>query len=144
MPFLSVRSMISAGLVLVAAGLASLSQAAGPRKSALERYGIGGHIQAIGLHHGFHIETVAIDSDAFADQLRQHDIIVKVDGDVIRNLDHLRAVLAEAYLGDGEVTLTYTRGESLIHHVVKSHLKREDARRVGRKPRPEDDTDGTR
>jgi len=41
----------------------------------------------------------APESDAARDQLRPHDIIVKVDGDVIRSLDHLRAVIAEAYLG---------------------------------------------
>src|SRR5829696_8634246 len=101
--------LVASGILLVASGFAN---ADGTRLTAFERYGIGGHIQPIGLHHGFHIQTVAPGSDAGRDRLMPHDVIVKVDGDVIRSLDHLRAVLAEAYLDEAEVTLTYTRGIS--------------------------------
>ena len=135
----TIRSIVASWLILAAAGFAI---AEGTRISAFERYGIGGHIQPIGIHHGFHIETVKPGSDAARDQLKPHDVIVKVDGDVIRNLDHLRAVLAEAYLNDAEVTLTYTRGISITHHVVKSRLGQEDVKRLTKKPRPE--TDETR
>src|SRR5215218_4123354 len=100
----TIRLLAASGILLVASGFAN---ADGTRITAFERYGIGGHIQPIGIHHGFHIERVAPESDAARDQLKPHDIIVKVDGDVIRSLDHLRAVLAEAYLNRAEVTLTY-------------------------------------
>lgn len=126
--------MVASGMLLVASGLAS---ADGTRLTAFERYGIGGYIQPIGIHHGFHIQTVAPASDASRDQLMPHDIIVKVDGDVIRSLDHLRAVLAEAYLNEAEVTLTYTRGVSITHHVVKSRLGHAAVKSLAKKRRLE-------
>jgi S1-C subfamily serine protease len=131
--------MVASGVLLVASGFAA---ADGTRPTAFERYGIGGHIQPIGLHHGFHIQAVAPGSDASRDQLMPHDIIVKVDGDVIRSLDHLRAVLAEAYLNEAEVTLTYTRGGSIVHHVVKSRLGQADVKALAKKRRLE--PEGTR
>src|SRR6266404_1400004 len=129
----AIRSILASAMILAASGFAI---ADGTRITAFERYGIAGRIQPIGIHHGFHIERVAPESDAARDQLRPHDIIVKVDGDVIRSLDHLRAVLAEAYLDDAEVTLTYTRGVSITHHVVKSKLGQVDERRLSRKRPP--------
>ena len=144
MPFKSIRSTITAGLILASVGWSSLSFGDGTRATSLERYGLGGHIQAIGVHHGFHIETVAVDSPAAKDQLKAHDVIVKVDGDVIRNLDHLRAVLAEAYVDDGGVTLTYMRGTSLTHHVLKCHLKQEALKPIGKRRRPDAEGDDSR
>ncbi|WP_406694743.1 PDZ domain-containing protein [Singulisphaera sp. Ch08] len=126
----SIRSIVASCLILGAAGFAT---AEGGRTTAFERYGIGGYSQAIGIRHGFHIESVTPDSDAARDQLKPHDVIVKVDGDVIRSLDHLRAILAEAYLNNAEVTLTYTRGLSITHHVVKSRLGQPDVKSVAKK-----------
>src|SRR5689334_12605254 len=124
--------MVAAGVLLAASGFAG---ADGTRLTAFERYGIGGYIQPIGIHHGFHIQTVVPASDASRDQLLPHDIIVKVDGDVIRSIDHLRAVLAEAYLNDAKVTLTYTRGVSIAHHVVKSRLGQAAAKPLAKRRR---------
>ena len=126
--------LVASGILLVASGVAN---ADGTRLTAFERYGISGYIQPIGLHHGFHIQTVAPGSDAGRNHLMPHDIIVKIDGDVIRSLDHLRAVLAEAYLNEADVTLTYTRGGSIVHHVVKSRLGRWDVKALAKKRRPE-------
>ena len=140
----SMRSTVAACLIFASASWSPPCRGGGSHATALERYGLGGHIQPIGVHHGFHIETVAVDSPAAEDQLRANDVIVKVDGDVIRNLDHLRAILAEAYLGDGEVTLTYTRGTSLAHHSLKCHLKPEGVKAVARRRRADAESDAPR
>ncbi|WP_435016181.1 PDZ domain-containing protein [Tundrisphaera sp. TA3] len=140
MTFHLIRSTIVAGLILASASWTAPARGEGHHATALERYGLGGRIQAIGVHHGFHIETVAAGSPADEDQLRAHDVIVMVDGDVIRSLDHLRAVLAEAYMGDGDVTLTYTRGTSLTHRVLKPHLK-PSVTPVARRARPDGERD---
>ena len=127
------------GLVLLVGVAAAPGHGDGTRPTALARYGLTGHIQPVGLHHGFHVESVQVDSAADADQVMPHDVIVKVDGDVIRSLDHLRAVMAEAYADDGEVSVTYTRGPSLVHHVAKYHLRTRPVQPVVRKPRPAED-----
>jgi S1-C subfamily serine protease len=120
------RSSIRAAVMLaVFVSLARPSLFAGPNRiNSIERFGIGGFIQPIGLHHGFHIERVAPDSAAEKDGLRPHDIIVKVDGEVIRSIDHLRAELAEAFADDGKVTITYLRGGSLVHHDLRCNVKK--------------------
>jgi S1-C subfamily serine protease len=120
--------------------LAVSSVIAGPaRVSSIERFGIGGYIQPIGLHHGFHIERVAPDSAAEKDTLRPHDVIVKVDGEPIRSVDHLRAVLAEAFADDGAVTITYIRGGSLAHHDLECNVKKAPAKTAKkRKAEPDD------
>ncbi len=75
----SIRAAAVAASLLVV-GASSLL--AGPaRLNSIERFGIGGYIQPVGLHHGFHIERVAPDSAASKDHLQPHDIIVKVDGE---------------------------------------------------------------
>jgi S1-C subfamily serine protease len=126
----STSSAIVACLILT---LASTAQAQNHRPTAIDLYGIGGHTQPIGVHHGYHIEMVKAGSAADADHLRPHDVIIKVDGESIRNIDHLRAVLAEAALNDGEVTITYTRGASIEHHVMKAHPRAEVVKPVGKK-----------
>ncbi len=114
-----VRSLIRMSMAALLAFSASSLMAGPNRVNSIERFGIGGFIQPIGLHHGFHIERVAPDSAAAKDQLRPHDVIVKVDGEPIRSIDHLRAALAEAFADDGEVTITYLRGGSLVHHDLR-------------------------
>jgi membrane-associated protease RseP (regulator of RpoE activity) len=127
--------------LLVLAGSSLL--AGTTRVSSIERFGIGGYIQPVGLHHGFHIERVAPDSAAEKDKLQPHDVIVKIDGEVMRSIDHLRAVLAEAYADDGEVTITLIRGASLVHHDIKCNVKKVAAKtaRGKRKADPDDDED---
>jgi membrane-associated protease RseP (regulator of RpoE activity) len=136
------RSSIAA--TVVSAGLlafASSALAAGPtRVSSIERFGIGGYIQPVGLHHGFHIERVSPASAAANDKLQPHDIIVKIDGDVIRSLDHLRAILAEAYADNGEVTITYIRGGSLVHHDLHCNVKKAPPK-TANKPKADPDAD---
>jgi PDZ domain len=122
----SIRAAAVAAALLAFAGPSLL---AGPnRGSSIERFGIVGYIQPIGLHHGFHIDRVAPGSAAEKDNLEPHDIIVKVDGEVIRSVDHLRAALAEAFADDGEVTITYIRGGSLIHHDINCNVKKAPAK----------------
>ena len=111
-----------AGLTLAGTG-PSAALAAGERQNAIERYGLGGFILPIGLHHGFHIEKVAPDSPAERDRLAPHDIIVKVDGEEIRSLEHLRTLLTDIDEDDGEAELTIIKNGGLEHHVVKCHLK---------------------
>jgi S1-C subfamily serine protease len=129
-----VRSAIRVATAMVAfLAFAGPSLFAGPnRVNSIERFGIGGFIQPIGLHHGFHIERVAPDSAAGKDQLRPHDVIVKIDGEPIRSIDHLRAALAEAFADDGEVTITYLRGGSLVHHDLRCNVKRPPAKTAGK------------
>jgi S1-C subfamily serine protease len=126
MATLPIRMAFVAGALLAFAGSSLL---AGPtRLNSIERFGIGGFLQPIGLHHGFHIERIAPDSAAEKDRLLPHDVIVKVDGEPIRSLDHLRAVLAEAFVDDGEVTITYLRGGSLVHHDLRCNVKKAPAK----------------
>jgi membrane-associated protease RseP (regulator of RpoE activity) len=138
------RSSIVAALVSAAfVAFAGSPLVAGPtRLNSIERFGIGGYIQPVGLHHGFHIERIAPDSAAAQDKLLPHDIIVKIDGDAIRSLDHLRAILAEAFADDGAVTITYIRGGSLIHHDLHCNVKKA-APKTASKPKadPDDDAD---
>ncbi len=141
------RSSIRAAAVVAASLLVvgASSLLAGPaRLNSIERFGIGGYIQPVGLHHGFHIERVAPDSAAAKDHLQPHDIIVKVDGEVIRNLEHLRAVLAEAYGDDGEVTITYIRGASLTHHDLHCNVKKAVEKTARRKPKVDEDDEEIR
>ena len=121
-----VRSSIRAAVVSAAfLAFAGPSLFAGPnRVNSIERFGIGGFIQPVGLHHGFHIERIAPDSAAEKDKLQPHDVIVKVDGEAIRSIDHLRAALAEAFADDGQVTITYIRGASLVHHDLRCNVKK--------------------
>ncbi len=134
------RSSIRATFVGVALlAFAGSTLLAGPtRVNSIERFGIGGYIQPVGLHHGFHIERVAPDSAAAKDRLQPHDVIVKVDGEPIRSIDHLRAVLAEAFADDGEVTITYIRGVSLVHHDLRCNVKKATAK-TAKKPRIDPD-----
>jgi membrane-associated protease RseP (regulator of RpoE activity) len=118
----SIRMAVVSGTFLAFVGSSLL---AGPtRPNSIERFGIGGYLQPIGLHHGFHIERIAPDSAAEKDRLQLHDVIVKVDGEPIRSLDHLRAVLAEAFADDGVVTISYLRNGSLIHHDLHCNVKK--------------------
>jgi hypothetical protein len=137
----SIRTAVLSALLLGCT--TPLLLAAAGRITAIERFGIGGYIQPIGLHHGFHIERVTAGSPAEKDKLRPHDVIVRVDGEAIRSLDHLRALLAEAYADDGEVTITYQRGLTLTHHDIRCQLKAPPAKVAGKKPRIEsDESDG--
>jgi S1-C subfamily serine protease len=132
----SIRATFVAAAFLAFAGSSLL---AGPtRVNSIERFGIGGYIQPVGLHHGFHVERVAPDSAAAKDRLQSHDVIVKVDGEPIRSIDHLRAVLAEAFADDGEVTITYIRGVSLVHHDLRCNVKKANAK-TAKKPRIDPD-----
>jgi membrane-associated protease RseP (regulator of RpoE activity) len=125
---------ISAALVVFAVS----SLLAGPNRiNSIERFGIGGYIQPIGLHHGFHIERIAPASAAEKDRLQPHDIIVKIDGEEMRSLDHLRAALAEAFADDGEVTITYIRSGSLIHHDVHCNVKKAPPAKTAKKLKAE-------
>ena len=126
-------------VAVVACATSSLFAGSG-RPNSVEKFGIGGYIQPIGLHHGFHIERITPDSPAEKDKLRPHDVIVKVDGEAIRNLDHLRALIAEAYADNGEVTITYLRGTSLTHHDLLCKLKKAPTK-VARKPKIEESDD---
>jgi C-terminal processing protease CtpA/Prc len=138
----SIRLAVVSGAFLAFLGSSLLS--AGPtRPNSIERFGIGGFLQPIGLHHGFHIERIAPDSAADKDRLQPHDVIVKVDGEPIRSLDHLRAVLAEAFADDGEVTITYLRDGSLIHHDLHCNVKKVTTKAAkAKKPKPvQDDAD---
>jgi membrane-associated protease RseP (regulator of RpoE activity) len=135
------RSPIRTGAVVaMLLAFAGTSLNAGPiRQNSIDRFGIGGFIQPVGLHHGFHIETVLPDSPAALDHLVPHDIIVKIDGEVIRSIDHLRAALAEAYADDGEVTITYIRGTSLTHHDLNCNVKKAPVKAVGDKRKADPD-----
>ena len=132
----SIGTTIISG-VLLAFAASSLSAGA-TRINSFERFGIGGYIQPVGLHHGFHIERVVPGSAAEKDRLQPHDIIVKVDGEVIRNIDHLRAALAEAFADNGEVTITYIRGGSLVHHDLHCNVKKAPAK-TAKKPEADPD-----
>ena len=77
-------------------------------------------------------------SAAEKDKLQPHDVIVKIDGEVMRSIDHLRAALAEAFADDGEVTITYIRGGSLVHHDVHCNVKKVPAKTA---KKPEADSD---
>jgi S1-C subfamily serine protease len=101
----------------------SAAVAAGTRPNAIERYGLSGFVLPVGLHHGFHIEKVVPDSPAERDRLAPHDIIVKVDGEEIRSLEHLRTLLTDIDEDDGVAELTIIKKGGLEHHVVKCHLK---------------------
>jgi membrane-associated protease RseP (regulator of RpoE activity) len=127
----SIRATFVSAALLVFAG--SPLFAGATRVNSIERFGIGGYIQPVGLHHGFHIERVAQGSAALKDKLQPHDVIVKIDGEAIRNLDHLRAALAEAYADDGEVTITYIRGSSLVHHDLHCNVKKAPAKTAGKR-----------
>ena len=115
--------LILAGLTLAAPGLPVSAEGTRPPANAIERYGLGGFIQPIGLHHGFHIEKVAPDSLAERDRLVPHDIIVKVDGEEIRSLEHLRTLLTDIAEDDGVAELTVLKEGSLEHHLIKCHLR---------------------
>jgi S1-C subfamily serine protease len=135
----SIRAAVVSAALLAFAGSSLL---AGPtRINSVERFGIGGFIQPIGLHHGFHIERVAPDSAAEKDTLQPHDIIVKVDGEPIRNIDHLRAVLAEAFADDGQVTITYMRGASLVLHDLHCNVKKATAKTARKRKADPDDVE---
>ena len=67
-----------------------------------------------------------------------------MDGEVIRSLDHLRAAIAEAYADDGEVTISYIRGVSLVHHDLKCNVKKTTTKTVGRTRRVDPDDDDRR
>ncbi len=136
----SIATAVAAALVLVAA---SSLRAGSTGVTANERPGIRGYSRPVGLHHGFRIERVAPDSAAENDKLQPDDIIVKVDGEVIRSLDHLRAVLAEAYADDGDVTITLIHGASLAHDDIRCNVKKAAAGTVRGKRKPDrvDDDD---
>jgi S1-C subfamily serine protease len=119
-PFASL--WLLAGLT-IAGSVPSDAVAAEARPNAIERYGLGGFIQPIGLHHGFHIEKVTPDSPAERDRLAPHDIIVKIDGEEIRSLEHMRTLLTDIDEDDGVAELTIIKNGGLEHHVVKCHLK---------------------
>ena len=115
--------------------------AGGLRKTAIERYGIGGHVQPVGLHHGFHVEMVVPDSPASEDRIKTGDVILKVDGENVRSIEQLRALFAEACLDDGQVTITYTREDSISSHTLECHLKPAGDKPAAKKRRPREDDD---
>ena len=53
----SIRAAVVSAAILAFAGSSLVASAT--RVSSIERFGIGGFIQPVGLHHGFHIEHVA-------------------------------------------------------------------------------------
>ncbi len=122
----SIRTAVVSAAFLAFVGSSLL--AGSTRVNSIERFGIGGYIQPIGLHHGFHIEHFAPDSAAEKDKLQPHDIIVKIDGEPIRSLDHLRASLAEAFADDGEVTITYIQGARSSITISAATSRRRQAR----------------
>ena len=135
----SIRVAVVSGAFLAFVGSSLL---AGPtRLNSIERFGIAGFLQPIGLHHGFHIERIAPGSAAEKDRLLPHDVIVKVDGEPIRSLDHLRAILAEAFADDGEVTITYLRGVSLVHHDINCNVKKAPAKTAKKHEAESDDVE---
>ena len=140
-----IRRATPAILACLALTLSS-ALAGGPRKTAIERYGIGGHVQAVGLHHGFHVEMVVPDSSASEDRIKTGDVILKVDGENVRSIEQLRAVFAEACLDDGQITITYSREDSIVSHTLECHLKPAGDKPAGDKPaakkrRPREDDD---
>ena len=120
----AVAILVLAGLTVAGPRLSPAAEGGRAPANAIERYGLGGFVQPIGLHHGFHIEKVAPDSPAERDRLAPHDIIVKVDGEEIRSLEHLRTLLTDIAEDDGIAELTILKEGSLEHHVIKCHLKR--------------------
>jgi S1-C subfamily serine protease len=123
--------MLCAALVSLAA-LQGLAGEGRRHATAVERYGLGGHVQPIGLHHGFHVTSVQPGSPAEQDRLRPHDVIVKVDGELIRSLEHLQTLLTDAYEDDGKVTLTVLKAGSLEHHVLNGNVRGRDESRTAR------------
>jgi S1-C subfamily serine protease len=115
--------LVLAGLTVAGSGRSTAAEGGRAPANSIERYGLGGFVQPIGLHHGFHIEKVATDSAAERDRLAPHDIIVKVDGEEIRSLEHLRTLLTDIAEDDGIAELTVLKEGSLEHHVIKCHLK---------------------
>jgi S1-C subfamily serine protease len=137
-------SIRSTALLAAFLAFAGSSLLAGPnRVNSIERFGIGGFIQPVGLHHGFHIEQVVPGSAAEKDKLQPHDVIVKIDGEDMRSVDHLRAALAEAFADDGEVTITYIRGGLLAHHDLHCNVKKASPAKTAKtaKKKPETDSD---
>ena len=121
----SIRAAAVAAALLVFAGPSLL---AGPnRVSSIKRSGSAATSSRSGYTTGS-IRSRPPGSAAEKDRLEPHDIIVKVNGEIIRNLDHLRAVLAEAFADDGEVTITYIRGVSLVHHDINCNVKKAPAK----------------
>lgn len=111
-------------LVVVCALPLSVAVGAGHRHAtAIERYGLEGVVQPIGLHHGFHIVKIEPGSPAEQDRLEAHDVIVKVDGEMIRSLEHLETLLTDAYEDDGRVLFTLLRHGSLEHHVLSGNVR---------------------
>ena len=86
------------------------------------------HHETQGLQNPIKIESIAPGSAAEKDEFRPHDIIVKIDGEPFRSLDHLRAVLAEAFADDGEVVISYLRDGSLTHQDVRCNVKKSPAK----------------
>ncbi|MDR3638838.1 MAG: PDZ domain-containing protein [Isosphaeraceae bacterium] len=120
------RSVAQAAAFAALLSVVAVSSFAGPgprHATAVERYGLEGHVQPIGLHHGFHIVRVMPGSPAERDRLVAHDVIVKVDGELIRSLEHLQTLLSDADEDDGKVVLTILKNGSLEHHVVNADLR---------------------
>jgi S1-C subfamily serine protease len=132
------RLTVLSGLIIVATGLESAAQEPESHRNVVERYGLQGFIQPIGLHHGFHIEKITAGSPASRDRLEPHDTIIQVNGESIRSLEHLRTILTDAYEDDGEVEVTIMKGLSLEHHVVKCHVKGRAGEQPVRKSRTAD------
>ncbi len=139
-PFASLAALL--GLTLIVPVLAT---AAAPNRHSLavERYGLQGYTQPIGLHHGFHITSVDPKSPAAQDHLEAHDVIVKVDGETIRGLEHFESLMADAYEDDGKVVFTILKHRSLEHHVLNGDLRGRERPRTaeGAKGSPGDDKD---
>jgi S1-C subfamily serine protease len=133
-----------AGLTLLLLGIEVAAREPNAGLDVILRYGISGYIQPIGLHHGFHIEDVAPGSAATQDRLQPHDVIVKVDGESIRSLEHFRTLLTDAYEGDGTVLLTVMKDRSLEHHVIKGDVKGRRELPPAQRARPADPEDDDR
>ena len=56
----SIRATVVSAALVAFAGSSLFAGAT--RVNSIERFGIGGFLQPIGIHHGFHIERIAPDS----------------------------------------------------------------------------------
>lgn len=138
------RALAGLAIALAAPALADAADETKKRQDAIERYGLAGFAQSIGLHHGFHIQAIRPDSRAAHDRLHIHDVIIKVDGEPIRSREHLLSLLTDAFEDDGLVELTVLPQGSLEHHVVKGHLKPRDDEATAKRSKRLDDDDAPR
>lgn len=134
----AVRLAVLTAMAFVVSGL-SFAGDVRRHATAVERYGLQGFVQPIGLHHGFHIMRIEPGSAAEQDRLSAHDVIVKVDGEMIRSLEHLQTLMTDAYEDDGKITMTVLKNGSLEHHVVSGNVRGREQDRTTDRKRDRDD-----